>query len=43
MYIWLTLCDLNLDPMTLTYELRTYMYILQMHLHTKNDISRSRH
>ena len=32
-------CDLDLDPMTLTYELD--LDILKMYLHTKNEVSRS--
>ena len=32
-------CDLDLDPMTLTYELDPD--IVKMHLHTKNEVSRS--
>ena len=33
-------CDLDLDPMTLTYELG--LGILKMYLHTNNEVSRSR-
>ena len=33
-------CDLDLEPMTLTYEL--CLGILKMHLHTKNEVCRSR-
>ena len=33
-------CDLDLDPMTLTYELG--LGILNMYLDTKNEVSRSR-
>ena len=33
-------CDLDIDPMTVTYELG--LDILKMYLHTKNEVSRSR-
>jgi len=33
-------CDLDLDPMTLKYEY--YLTILQMYLHTENELSQSR-
>ena len=33
-------CDLDLDPMTLTYKLD--LDIIKMYLHTKNELSRTR-
>jgi len=33
-------CDLDLDPITLIYEL--VLYLLKMYLYTKNELSRSK-